>query len=54
MPQRDVNAHWHLRAGVTNLFDKGLPSVSSSQTGTDTAVFDPVGRAYYVGLHLTF
>ena len=43
-----------LRAGVNNLFDKGLPFVASSQNGTDTALYDPIGRYYYLGLNLTF
>jgi iron complex outermembrane recepter protein len=38
-----VNDRFELRAGVTNLFDKGLQIVSSSQTLTDLAVYDAVG-----------
>ncbi|MFV3128954.1 TonB-dependent receptor domain-containing protein [Niveispirillum sp. KHB5.9] len=43
-----------LRAGVTNLFDKGLPIVASSQNSTDVGVYDAVGRSYYVGLRARF
>ncbi|MFO1502205.1 MAG: TonB-dependent receptor [Steroidobacteraceae bacterium] len=43
-----------LRAGVNNLFDKGLPFVSSSQNGTDVALYDPIGRSYYIGLKASF
>jgi outer membrane receptor protein involved in Fe transport len=43
-----------LRAGVNNLFDKGLPFVASSQNGTDTALYDPIGRSFYVGLRFGF
>jgi iron complex outermembrane receptor protein len=50
----DVRKSWQVRAGVTNLFDKGLPIVSSSQTSTDTSVYDAVGRSFYLGLRATF
>lgn len=43
-----------LRAGVTNLFNKSLPYVASSQNGTDTALYDSVGRSFYVGLKFGF
>jgi iron complex outermembrane recepter protein len=43
-----------VRGGVTNLFDKELPIVSSSQNLTDTAVYDVIGRSYYVGLSAKF
>jgi iron complex outermembrane recepter protein len=49
-----VNDRFELRAGVTNLFDKGLQIVSSSQTLTDLAVYDAVGRSFYVGLKVGF
>lgn len=50
----DFRNRWQLRAGVTNLFDKGLPIVASSQTSTDTSTFDAVGRSFYVGLRANF
>lgn len=43
-----------LRAGVTNLFDRGLPFVASSQNGTDTALYDAIGRSFYLGLKVGF
>lgn len=43
-----------LRAGVNNLLDKGLPFVASSQNGTDVALYDPIGRSYYVGVKFRF
>ena len=43
---------WQLRAGITNLGNAALPVVASSQNNTDVSVFDPVGRSYYVGVHL--
>lgn len=49
-----VNQRFELRAGVTNLFDKGLPIVASSQTSTDVAVYDAVGRAFTVGVKVKF
>lgn len=45
---------FELRAGVNNLFNKGLPVVSSSQNGTDTALYDAVGRSFYIGAKLSF
>lgn len=49
----DLNETWQFRGGINNMFNHGLPVVASSQTGTDTAVFDPIGRAYYVGVTLS-
>ena len=49
----DINGHWQVRAGITNLTDEESVFVSSSQTSTDTSVFDAVGRSYYVGLRFT-
>jgi len=48
----DVSATWQLRLGVTNLTDEGPVTVSSSQTGTDTSVFDVLGRSYYMGVRV--
>jgi len=48
----DFNTNWQLRLGVTNLTDEGPVTVSSSQTGTDTAVFDVLGRSYYMGVRV--
>jgi outer membrane receptor protein involved in Fe transport len=49
-----VGAHAELRAGVNNLFDRGLPFVASSQNGTDVALYDPVGRSFYMGVNYRF
>lgn len=49
----DINQRWQLRAGITNLTDEESVFVSSSQTSTDTSVFDAVGRSYYVGLRFS-
>jgi len=49
-----VNKQFELRAGVNNLFDKGLPFVASSQNGTDTALYDPIGRSFYMGVKFGF
>ena len=46
--------NYELRAGVTNLFNRGLPIVNSSQNLTDTAQYDIVGRSFYVGLKARF
>jgi iron complex outermembrane receptor protein len=48
----DVTDRWQIRAGVTNLADKDSVFVASSQTSTDTAVFDAVGRSYYLGVRV--
>ena len=49
-----VNKQFEFRAGVNNLFDKGLPFVASSQNGTDTALYDPIGRSLYFGVKIGF
>jgi outer membrane receptor protein involved in Fe transport len=46
------NDRWQLRLGVNNLTDEGPVTVASSQTGTDTAVFDVLGRSYYLGVRM--
>lgn len=45
---------FELRGGVTNLFDTGLPFVASSQNGTDVALYDAIGRSFYVGVRFGF
>lgn len=49
-----VTEDFELRGGVNNLFDKGLPFVASSQNGTDVALYDPIGRSFYMGVRLNF
>lgn len=49
----DISERWQVRAGITNLSDEDSVFVSSSQTSTDTSVFDAVGRSYYVGLRFS-
>ena len=48
----EVSDTWQVRFGVTNLTDEGPVTVSSSQTGTDTSVFDVLGRSYYFGMRV--
>jgi outer membrane receptor protein involved in Fe transport len=48
-----IGDRWFLRGGVTNLLDKGSPIVSSSQNSTDLAVYDSIGRSYFLGVRLT-
>jgi outer membrane receptor protein involved in Fe transport len=56
----DLFASWkfgqrfELRGGVNNLFDQDLPLVYSSQNLTDTALYDVIGRAFYVGVKASF
>ena len=49
-----VGKTFELRAGVNNLFDKKLLFVASSQNGTDTALYDPIGRSFYIGVRFQF
>jgi iron complex outermembrane receptor protein len=49
----EINDRWQIRAGITNLTDEDSVFVSSSQTSTDTSVFDAVGRSYYLGLRFS-
>lgn len=49
-----VSNRFEVRGGINNLFDKGLPFVASSQNGTDVALYDPIGRSYYLGVKFGF
>ncbi len=49
-----VNGKLEFRAGVNNLFDRGLPFVNSSQNGTDLSIYDAVGRSFYFGVKVGF
>ncbi|KRA84160.1 TonB-dependent receptor domain-containing protein [Altererythrobacter sp. Root672] len=49
-----IEDEFELRAGINNLFDKELPFVASSQNGTDTALYDAIGRSFYVGVRFGF
>jgi iron complex outermembrane recepter protein len=42
------------RFGVNNLFDKSLPFVASNQVQTDTALYDVIGRSFYIGARVGF
>lgn len=50
----EVTEDAEVRAGINNLLDKGLPFVASSQNGTDTALYDPIGRSFYLGVRFGF
>ena len=45
-----ITSRFDLRGGITNLADKSLPYVASSQNGTDVALYDPIGRSFYLGV----
>lgn len=49
-----VQKNIDFRFGVNNLFDKGLPFVASSQNSTDPALYDLIGRSFYVGARISF
>lgn len=42
------------RGGITNLFDRDIPFVASSQNGADPGAYDVVGRSFYVGAKFNF
>jgi iron complex outermembrane recepter protein len=48
-----VTKNIEVRGGVNNLFNRALPYVASSQNATDTALYDPIGRAFYLGVKLS-
>ncbi len=50
----EVTEGLELRGGVNNLFDTSLPFVASSQISTDPALYDLVGRSFYVGARFSF
>jgi iron complex outermembrane recepter protein len=50
----DLGKSWRLRAGITNLFNKSAPLVAGEIAGVDAAVYDVVGRSYYVGATVDF
>jgi len=49
-----IEKRFELRAGVNNLFNRGLPFVASNQTSTDTALYDVIGRNFFVGFKAKF
>ena len=49
-----VAGNFELRGGINNLLDKDLPYVASSQNGTDVALYDPIGRSFYLGARVNF
>lgn len=50
----NVTKDIQFRGGITNLFDKNIPFVASSQNGTDPGTYDVVGRSFYVGAKFSF
>jgi iron complex outermembrane receptor protein len=49
-----VNDNIEFRVGVNNLLDRGLPIVASNQVQTDTALYDVIGRSFYMGVKVGF
>lgn len=49
-----VNEAIEFRFGAKNLFDKDIPIVAGSPLGTDAAVYDILGRQFYVGARVKF
>lgn len=50
----NVTDDFEVRGGINNLFDKDLPFIASSQNSTDVALYDPIGRSFYVGVRFGF
>lgn len=48
------NQHFTLGAGVTNLADKGPPYVSAASLRTDPALYDVIGRTWFVSGKVKF
>jgi iron complex outermembrane recepter protein len=49
-----VTDKFALRAGVSNMLDKGIPIVNSSETGTDAALYDIICCLFYMGVKVGF
>ncbi|WP_432788017.1 TonB-dependent receptor domain-containing protein [Novosphingobium rhizosphaerae] len=49
-----VGKMFELRGGITNVLNAKLPYVASSQNGTDVALYDPIGRSFYIGARVSF
>ena len=49
-----VMQKFELRAGVNNLLNASLPYIASSQNGTDVALYDAIGRSFYMGVNYRF
>jgi outer membrane receptor for ferrienterochelin and colicin len=49
-----VNDHFAIGAGVTNLADKGPPYVSAASLRTDPALYDIIGRTWFVSTKIKF
>jgi iron complex outermembrane recepter protein len=49
-----LNSSFEFRAGVNNLFNRALPFVASSQNSTDPALYDVIGRSFYMGVKVGF
>jgi len=45
-----ITDNLQIRAGVTNFTDELSVAVSSSQNSTDTSVYNPIGRSWYLGM----
>lgn len=49
-----IGKRWRLRAGITNLLNRGPPPVPGEIAGVDPSTYDVVGRSYYVGATVDF
>jgi iron complex outermembrane receptor protein len=50
----DVAESMTLRAGITNLFDKGPPIVGGQVGSTEPRTYDVIGRSFFVGVQARF
>lgn len=49
-----INEHFSIGAGVTNLTDKDPPYVSAASLRTDPALYDVIGRTWFVSAKIKF
>ncbi|MDE2435206.1 MAG: TonB-dependent receptor [Sphingomonadales bacterium] len=49
-----INEHFSLGAGLTNLTDKDPPYVSAAPLRTDSALYDTIGRTWYLSMKAKF
>ena len=50
----DFNEHFSIGAGITNLADKAPPYVNSAALRTDSALYDIIGRTWFVSAKVKF
>jgi iron complex outermembrane recepter protein len=49
-----VSDQMEMRFGINNMFDRDLPIVASNQVQTDVALYDVIGRSFFIGVKFGF